>query len=576
MSPSARTGPRNSARDPADRAPVLLVVVVSLVALGFSVSSGLSLAAPGLLGVHAAPHGPGAMSGSSSPLPASVPSANPSTGSIITTIPVQSAPTGIVFDPANGHLFVADMNSNNLSDINGATNTVTATVNLPVQAGYPAGPGYMLFDSANGYVYVGDQGNYAISVINGATDANVSWLQEPQGWDFPYRLALDPTSGIIYFTNGGAGVTVGGVAVDGISGLNTASNTYGYVVTTGTFFTNWPQGICYAPTSGDLYVGQGNTSGSGPSNLVVVSAASNSIVAQLPTTDANTDCTYDSASNLVFDMAGSEGLLAIDPSTNTITSTLAGQGNGNSLTFDSANGYIYETLSNYLSTYNGSTDQEVGTLDVCGASGSATALDAAVDSANGDIYVTCAANTGSSYVTVVDPSGTSGGGNTLTSVSITINPSSASIATQATATLTATPVCSGGTCPGGATYTWALSAPSLGTFSAPTAATTTFTAGTTSGTEVALVSVTLGGVTKTNTQTITIGNSGGNPGGGSTGTGSGGGTLLWVLIGVGAVAVVAAVAFVVLKVLPKRGKPSTPSATPATPGYPVAPPPPAP
>lgn len=564
----------NSARGPAAPAPVLLVVAVSIVALGFSATSALGLASPGLLSLHAASHGPEPMSGSPSSVPGGMKSTRSSTGSIITTIPVQNAPTGIVFDPTNGHLFVADMSSNNLSDINGATNAVTATVYLPVQASYQANPGYMLFDSANGYVYVGDQGDFAISVIDGANDANVSWLQEPQGWDFPYRFALDPSTGVLFFTNGGAGITVGGSAVAGISGLNTASDTYGDVITTGTFFTNGPEGICMDPTSGDLYVAQANASGSGPSNIDVVNAVSNSIVAQLPTTDGNVDCTYDSASNLVFDMAGTEGLLAIDPSTNSVTSALAGQGNGNSLTFDSANGYIYETNTNYLTAYNGSTDQEIGTLDVCGAAGTASAMDAAVDSSNGDIYVTCSANTGTSYVTVVDPSGTSGGGNTLTSVSIAITPSSASIATQATATLSATPVCSGATCPGGATYAWSLSAPSLGTLSSPTAATTSFTAGTTAGSEVALVSVTLGGVTKTNTQVITIGSSGGNPGGGSTGTGSGGSTLLWVLIGVGAVAVVAVVTFVVLKVLPKKGKPSASSASPAPPGYPGAPPPP--
>jgi 40-residue YVTN family beta-propeller repeat len=89
---------------------------------------------------------------------------NGATNTVITGIPVGSYPWGVAYDSSNGYIYVAIYNSSNVSVINGATNKVIA--NIPVGS-YPFGVAY---DSSNGYVYVTNDGSKTVSVINGATN----------------------------------------------------------------------------------------------------------------------------------------------------------------------------------------------------------------------------------------------------------------------------------------------------------------------------------------------------------------------------------------------------------------------
>ena len=54
-------------------------------------------------------------------------------GFVIATIPVGSSPAGIAFNPDNGFLYVANLDSNTVSVIDPATNTVVVTI--PVGSG---------------------------------------------------------------------------------------------------------------------------------------------------------------------------------------------------------------------------------------------------------------------------------------------------------------------------------------------------------------------------------------------------------------------------------------------------------
>ncbi|MEM3431431.1 MAG: YncE family protein, partial [Candidatus Micrarchaeia archaeon] len=95
---------------------------------------------------------------------------NGATNTVIQTIPVGSGPYGVAFDSSNGYVYVANCLSNNVSVINGATNTVIQTI--PVGSG----PEGVAFDSSNGYVYVTNDGLNTVSVINGATNTVIQTI----------------------------------------------------------------------------------------------------------------------------------------------------------------------------------------------------------------------------------------------------------------------------------------------------------------------------------------------------------------------------------------------------------------
>jgi len=79
--------------------------------------------------------------------------------------------------------------------------------------------------------------------------------------------------------------------------------------------------------------------------------------------------------------------------------------------------------------------------------------------------------------------------------SVSVSPSSASVVVNTTQSFTATPTCSGGTCPGGTTYSWSLTTLAYGTLSPATGPTTTFSAGAAPGLVDLFVNATLNGKT---------------------------------------------------------------------------------
>jgi YVTN family beta-propeller protein len=85
---------------------------------------------------------------------------NGATYNVIASIGVGSFRFGAAFDSANGYIYVANDNSNNVSVINGATNKVIASI------GVGCDPDGAAFDSANGYIYVTNFGSGTVSIIS--------------------------------------------------------------------------------------------------------------------------------------------------------------------------------------------------------------------------------------------------------------------------------------------------------------------------------------------------------------------------------------------------------------------------
>jgi len=75
-------------------------------------------------------------------------------------------PWGIAYDPSNGYIYVANFGSDTVSVIDGATNTVIATI--PV--GY--GPEGIAYDPSNGYIYVTNYVSGTVSIISTSVSTN--------------------------------------------------------------------------------------------------------------------------------------------------------------------------------------------------------------------------------------------------------------------------------------------------------------------------------------------------------------------------------------------------------------------
>ena len=103
-------------------------------------------------------------------------------------------PWGIAYDPSNGYIYVADTGSNTVSVIDGANNTVIATI--PVGRG----PSGVVYDPSNGYIYVTNYFSDSVSVINGKTViATIPVGSRPAG------VVYDPSNGYIYVANAVSG-----------------------------------------------------------------------------------------------------------------------------------------------------------------------------------------------------------------------------------------------------------------------------------------------------------------------------------------------------------------------------------
>jgi YVTN family beta-propeller protein len=112
-------------------------------------------------------------------------------------------PAGVAYDPSNGYIYVTNYGSDTVSVINGATNTVIATISVGIE---PAGVAY---DPSNGYIYVTNYGSDTVSIISAPAQAIVtitvtfteSGLPAGAQWSVTFNgITKSSTSNSITFT----------------------------------------------------------------------------------------------------------------------------------------------------------------------------------------------------------------------------------------------------------------------------------------------------------------------------------------------------------------------------------------
>jgi YVTN family beta-propeller protein len=180
-----------------------------------------------------------------------------STNKIIDSIPVGSITDGVVYDSANGNVYVINAGSP-VSVINGSTDKVIASVAV----GTNSLDG--VFDPANGDVYVFNQGSGSVSVINGATNIVTTTIS---GLSSPVAGTFDSASGKIYIANYESNL---------ISVIDGTTNKLVNTITVG----QGPAGALFDPDNNKIYVAnQGHNFGAGAGNtLSVIDGSSDSIV----------------------------------------------------------------------------------------------------------------------------------------------------------------------------------------------------------------------------------------------------------------------------------------------------------
>jgi YVTN family beta-propeller protein len=294
-------------------------------------------------------------------------------GKVLKTVDVGDMPAGLVCDNANGFVYVANYGSDNVTAINGTTNTVVGSI--PVGAS----PSALAFDSASGNLYVANLNSSNVSVIDPATDTVVGSI--PVG-AAPDALAYDNADGVLYVADFHSNNLT---EVDGATDSVVGSIPVG----------SYPAAVSYDTANGDLYVAN-----EGSFNVTVINGTTQAVVrsirfGSLSFPDA---VAVDSANGHIYvALSGYFEIAEVNGSTNAVDWYISVGATPDAITSNPTNGHIYVANwdSNNATVINGTTDVVVGAIQL-GSEPSGLAY----DGANGYIYAT---NYGSGSVSILTP-----------------------------------------------------------------------------------------------------------------------------------------------------------------------------
>jgi YVTN family beta-propeller protein len=312
-------------------------------------------------------------------------------GSVVTTVRVGTWPYGIAVDAANDSVYVPNLDNTNVSIINGSTNTIAESVNLPsspfiatydplhrdvyvsssndpeevisgptilASIALPNEAGSGVFDPADSELYladsVGQTGPQPVCVLSGTT-----LVQCVVAGDEPQALAYDYADGDVYVTNWGTNnITLfHGVSVVGSVNIGTG-----------------PSSIVYDNGTGQVYVTNYNTD-----NVSVLSGTS--LVGTINVGSEPSFSAYDPGNGYVYvTNVQSNNVTVIDGQT--VVATIPVGTNPQGPIYDSQNGDIY------VPNYNSDNVSVInGTSVVANLPVGAGPQTIAYDSDNGDVYV---------------------------------------------------------------------------------------------------------------------------------------------------------------------------------------------
>ncbi len=294
---------------------------------------------------------------------------------VIDTIGGFNGAWGTAVNPVTDNLYVANINSNNVSVIDASTDSVTTTI--PVYNS----PYAVAVDPVTNFIYVPNFGSNNLSVINGATNAMVGSITTGSQ---PSNVAVDTATNMVYVTNAASGT------VSVFSGASSTAGIGNTVATTVTVGSN-PQGIAVDTATNTIYVAN-----YGSNNVSIINGATNTVSSTVPVGTGPQGVGVDTQTNTIYvTNYGSNSLSIINGATATITVSIPVGSNPYGVTVDPENNmtYVANGGSNAVSVINGLANAVVDTINV-----GTSPRGLAVDPQTNFIY---AANYGSNTVSVI-------------------------------------------------------------------------------------------------------------------------------------------------------------------------------
>ena len=182
---------------------------------------------------------------------------DPTTNSVLTTIPVPDGPLGIVVSPDGSRVYTANHTANSITTIDTATNTVLGSVPVPNGPFGAADPRDLVVTPSGGTLYVTKFNTFEVAVFDTATSAIVGNLNTDNG---PSGVAINPAGTRVYVGHNFAG---------DIKVIDTTTNTV-----VDTIPVEAEAGLSVTPDGTRLYANQSNA----PASVHVINTATNAEV----------------------------------------------------------------------------------------------------------------------------------------------------------------------------------------------------------------------------------------------------------------------------------------------------------
>ncbi|MEZ0579117.1 IPT/TIG domain-containing protein [Nocardioides sp. MH1] len=244
------------------------------------------------------------------------------TNTVTATIPVGSRPGAVDVDPTSHTVYVANNRGPSVSVIDGTTNTVTATIPL---AQSPQG---LTVDPTTHTVYVASPDDGTLVVIDG--DTNTVEATVPVGLgSTPVAAAVDPSTETVYVAN---------IASNSVSVVDAATNTLTSTIAVG----SGPLGIDVDSTTHTVFV-----SNAFDNTLSVINGASGVVTATVPTGVASAGVAVDPTNHQVYvGIQDDSTLLVLDGMSDTVVSTVSLEGSPFAVALDATTHTVYTGNSN--------------------------------------------------------------------------------------------------------------------------------------------------------------------------------------------------------------------------------------
>jgi gliding motility-associated-like protein len=256
-------------------------------------------------------------------------------------IPAGNLTAGIAVSPDGTQVYVANINSNTISVISTATNTVLSTISVGPS---PLG---VCFSPDGKRAYVTHITTSSVSVINTSTASVITTVHVG---NYPYGIGASPDGKTIYTANTQAST---------VTAINTADNTVKATIP----ISFGPTGIVVSPDNSRVYV----TSAQYKGHLGVIDVATNSLITKIPVGDVSAGvCISPDGSRVYVVNSRSDNLMIINTASNTVIKTINVGHNpmGASLNTDGSLLYVVNEYSNTVSVINTATNSVDNTISV--------------------------------------------------------------------------------------------------------------------------------------------------------------------------------------------------------------------